>query len=143
MKNMGEHKLNVVFDLNILLDVLQAREPFYEFSARLLAVAETGKIQGWLAAHSVTTLFYLIAKDKSSDQARVTLTNLLQFLKISPVNETTIEQALNLPYRNFEDAVQAASALQIHADYLVSCNIKDYQPAPLPVVQPAELLALL
>ena len=143
MKNMGEHKLNVVFDLNILLDVLQAREPFYEFSARLLAVAETGKIQGWLAAHSVTTLFYLIAKDKSSDQARVTLTNLLQFLKISPVNETTIEQALNLPYRNFEDAVQAASALQIHADFLVSRNIKDYQPAPLPVVQPAELLALL
>lgn len=143
MKNMGEHKLNVVFDLNILLDVLQAREPFYEFSARLLAAAETGKIQGWLAAHSVTTLFYLIAKDKSSDQARVTLTNLLQFLKISPVNETTIEQALNLPYRNFEDAVQAASALQIHADYLVSRNIKDYQPAPLPVVQPAELLALL
>ena len=140
---MGEHKLNVVFDLNILLDVLQAREPFYEFSARLLAVAETGKIQGWLAAHSVTTLFYLIAKDKSSDQARVTLTNLLQFLKISPINETTIEQALNLPYRNFEDAVQAASALQIHADYLVSRNIKDYQPAPLPVVQPAELLALL
>jgi predicted nucleic acid-binding protein len=122
---------------------LQEREAFYDFSARLLALAETGRIQGWLAAHSVTTLFYLIAKDRSSDQARVTLTSLLQFLKVAPVDQSTIEQALNLPYRDFEDAVQMMSALQIRADYLLSRNVKDYQPAPLEVIQPVELLAIL
>jgi hypothetical protein len=47
-----------------------------------MALAEVGSIQGWLAAHSVTTLFYLIAKDKSPEQARVALTGLLQFLKL-------------------------------------------------------------
>jgi predicted nucleic acid-binding protein len=140
---MVSHKLNVLFDLNIILDVLQEREAFYVFSARLLARAEAGNIQGWLAAHSVTTLFYLIAKDKSPEQARVAITSLLQFLKIAPIDQKTIEQALNLPYRDFKDAVQMSAALQVQADYLLTRNIKDYQPAPLAVLQPAELLAIL
>jgi predicted nucleic acid-binding protein len=140
---MASAKLNVLFDLNIILDVLQERVEFYEFSARLLALAETGEIQGWLAAHSLTTLFYLIAKDKSAEQARVTITSLMQFLRIAPVDQSTIEQALNLPYRDFEDAVQMIAALQVQADYLLTRNVRDYQPAPLAVIQPAELLAIL
>jgi predicted nucleic acid-binding protein len=100
-------------------------------------------IQGWLAAHSVTTLFYLIAKDKSPAHARVTLIALLQFLKIASVDQNTIEQALNLPYRNFEDAVQVIAALQVHANYLVTCNVRDYQPALLEVIRPVDLLAIL
>jgi hypothetical protein len=136
-------KIQVLFDLNVILDVLQKRKDFYAYSAQLLAFAETGVIQGWMAAHSVTTLFYLIAKDKSPEQAHVTLTSLLQFLKIAPVDQNTIEQALNLPYRDFEDAVQMISTLQVQADYLVTRNIRDYQPAPMQVIQPVELLAVL
>jgi predicted nucleic acid-binding protein len=141
--NMADDKSQVLFDLNIILDVLLERVDFYDFSARLLAYAETGVIQGWLAAHSVTTLFYLIAKDKSTDQARVTMTSLLQFLKIAPVDQTTIEQALNLHYQDFEDAVQMTAALRVQADYLLSRNVEDFQPAPLTVIQPVELLAIL
>ncbi len=140
---MAVAKPQVLFDLNIILDVLQERREFYDFSARLLAYAETGVIQGWLAAHSVTTLFYLISRNKSPEQARVTLTSLLQFLKIAPVDQNTIEQALNLPYPDFEDAVQMIAALHIHADYLLTRNTRDYQPAPMQVVQPVELLAVL
>jgi len=140
---MAENKIQVLFDLNILLDVLQERKEFYDFSARLLALAETGTIQGWLAAHSVTTLYYLIARDKSPEQARVTLTSIMQFLKIASVDQSTIEQALNLPYRDFEHAVQMIAALQIPADYLVTRNVRDYQPSPLIVIQPVDLLAVL
>lgn len=140
---METDKIQVLFDLNIILDVLQEREGFYDFSARLLALAEIGRIQGWLAAHSVNTLFYLIAKGRSHEQPRVTLTSLLQFLKVAPVDHHTIEQALNLPHRGFEDAVQMMAALQSRVDYLLTRNVKDYQPAPLEVTQPVELLAIL
>ena len=133
----------VVIDLNVILDVLQQREPFYERSAALLAAAETGRIDGYMAAHSVTTLFYLIQKGKSSAEARAAITNLLQFLKIVPVDQTTIEQSLNLDYPDFEDAVQMMSAVQCKANYLVTRNIKDYQPALLPVIQPVDLLGTL
>jgi hypothetical protein len=59
---MVSDKLDVLFDLNILLDVLQVRAEYYDFSARLLANAEMGQLQGWLASHTVTTLFYLVAQ---------------------------------------------------------------------------------
>ncbi len=50
---------------------------------------------------------------------------------------------MNLPYRDFVDAVQMMAALQIHADYLLTRNVCDYQPAPMEVLQPVGLLAIL
>jgi predicted nucleic acid-binding protein len=134
-------KPRILIDINIILDVLQKREPFYEPSARLLALVETGQVQGYLAAHSLTTLFYLIRKDKSAADARATLTNLLQFIRVAPVDQATIEQALNLDYRDYEDAVQMICALQIKADHVITRNVRDYQPALLSVLQPIDFLA--
>ena len=136
-------KIKVLFDLNIILDVLQEREPFYESSAQLLAHAETGEIQGFVAPHSLTTLFYLVQKDKSAAHAKITITNILQILKIAAIDQSTIEQALSLSYKDFEDAVQMMAAVQCKADYLVTRNVKDFQPAPLSVIQPSELFALI
>ena len=135
-------KIRVLFDLNIVLDVLQQREPFYETSAQLLAYAETGKIVGYIAPHSLTTLFYLIEKDQSSSHAKVAITSLLQVLEVASVDQSTIEQALSFPYEDFEDAVQMMAAVQCKAEYLVTRNVRDFQPAPLSVIQPSELLAL-
>jgi predicted nucleic acid-binding protein len=136
-------KPSILIDLNIILDVLQRREPFFETSARLLTAVETGRVEGYVAAHSITTLFYLVQKGKSAADAKAMITNLLQFLKIIEVNQSTIEQALNLNYRDFEDAVQMMSAVQNKMDCLISRNIKDYQPALLPVMQPADFLTTL
>ena len=133
----------ILIDLNILLDVLQKREPFFAGSSGLLSSVETGHVVGYVAAHSFTTLFYLIQKDRSSAEARATLTNLLQFIKVAPVDQSTLEQALNLDYRDFEDAVQMISAVRCKVDYLVTRNVKDYQPALLPIVQPVDFLATL
>jgi predicted nucleic acid-binding protein len=136
-------KLRVLIDLNVILDMLQRREPFYATSAGVLACAETGQVEGLVAAHSITTLFYLIAKDRSAETARVALTELLHFLSVAAVDHTTIEQALNLPYGDFEDAVQMMAAVQAGAQYLVTRNVRDYKAGPLPALQPAELLAML
>ena len=136
-------KPRVLIDLNVLLDVLQKRQPFYPSSAGVLAAAEAGRIEGFVAAHSITTLFYLFQKDKGAAEARAAITNLLQLVKIAPVDQGTIEQALNLDFRDFEDAVQMISAVQCRLDCLVTRNIKDYQPALLPVIQPVDFLATL
>jgi predicted nucleic acid-binding protein len=137
------NKPSILIDINVLLDVLQKREPFYNASAELLAEVETGRIEGFIAAHSMTTLFYLIQKGNSPAHARATVTNLLQFIKILPIDQNTIEQALNLNFRNFEDAVQMISAVQQKVDCLITRKVKDYQPALLPVMQPVDFLGTL
>lgn len=133
----------VLLDLNVILDVLQRREPFFENSARVLALAETGVIKGLVSAHSITTLFYLYAKAQSANEARVAITDLLQFLSVATVDQRTIEQALALPYKDFEDAVQMVTAIHAAADYVVTHNVADFKMGPLPAIMPAELLALL
>ena len=135
-------KARILIDLNVILDVLQRREPFYTASARVLACAEADIVEGWVAAHSLTTLFYLLAKYQSVEQARVTLSELLSFLSVAAVDQAVIEQALNLPYHDFEDAVQMMAAVRSGVDYLVTRNVQDYDSGPLPVLQPAELLPL-
>lgn len=136
-------KIKALIDLNIILDTLQMREPFFATSARVLAEAETGHIEGWMAPHTVTTLFYLIRKDSSYEQAKITITELLQILLIASVDQQTIERALTMPWRDFEDAVQMAAAIQCNADYLLTRDPKHYPDAPIPVLQPAEFLTLL
>lgn len=135
------NKPAILIDLNILLDVLQKREPFYAASARVLALIETGEVTGYIASHSLPTLFYLIRKERGVSEARAILTNVLQIVKVAPVDQTTIEQALNLDYPDYEDAVQMVAAVQQKVDALITRNGKDFQPALLPVIQPVDFLA--
>ncbi len=135
--------ITALIDLNVILDALQRRESFFKASARTLVLAEQRHFRGMWAAHSITTLFYLYAKDQSSAAARVAITDLMQFLKVAPVGQRVIETALALPYRDFEDAVQMASAIYVSADYLITRNIADFKAGPIPALMPAEFLTLL
>lgn len=139
MKNIT-NKPSILIDLNILLDVLQKREPFYENSASVLALIESDIVKGYISAHSVTILYYLFQKGRSSADAKAAITNLLQFLIVAPINQETIEQALNLEIKDFEDAVQMIAAIQCKVDCLVTRNTKDYQTILLPVMEPVEFL---
>lgn len=135
-------KPRVLIDINVLMDVLQKREPFYGASAQVLSLAENSKIEGFISAHSVTTLMYLLAKGKSQAAAKVILTSMLQFLKIIKIDQSTIEQALNLTSKDFEDAVQMIAALQTNLDYLVTRNPRDFSNSPVSVLQPVELIKI-
>ena len=132
-----------LYDVNVILDVLQQRPPFYDDSAAVFAAAETGKITGILAAHTVTTLFYLLTRWGSPDSARVHIVDLLSVFDIAAINTRVVEQALALPYRDLEDAVQMAAARQARCDYLITRDRAGYSAGPVPVVTPAEMLALL
>lgn len=132
----------ILIDLNVVLDVFYKREPFYELSARVLSLVESGQVIGYFASHSLPTLFYMLKKDQEVKNAKMVVSNLLQILKVASVDQVTIEQALKLDYKDFEDAIQMSSALQCKADYLITRNSKDFQPPLIPVMSPVEFLAI-
>ena len=57
----------ILFDTNVVLDVLLDRQPYGEASASVWASVETGISVGMLAAHSVTTIHYLVRKEKGNE----------------------------------------------------------------------------
>jgi predicted nucleic acid-binding protein len=136
-------RLRALLDVNVVLDVLQRRHPFYDDSASAFAAAEAGGIDGLVAAHTVTTIFYLYAKHESPAAARVHIVDLLDVLTVAPVDQGVLEEALALPYADFEDCVQMAAGRRAGAGYLVTRDRACYAAGPLPTLTPGELLALL
>jgi predicted nucleic acid-binding protein len=133
----------VLLDVNVVLDALQSRAPFSDDAVRVLAYAESGALDGVLAAHTVTTLFYLMARHSSPTAARVQIGDLLSILDVAAVDQAVLQAALTLPAADFEDCVQMAAARRSGADYVVTRDRAGFAAGPVPTLTPAELLALL
>ena len=132
----------VLLDVNVVLDVLADREPFVRDAEMVLRLVESGKIEGLLAAHTVTTLHFLLSRHLGKARAKGVLDDLLQITRIVAVDDGRIRHALAMNWTDFEDAVQAACAEQAEADYLVTRDKKGFRRSSVKVVTPAELLAV-
>jgi len=133
----------VLLDVNVVLDVLADREPFSDAATGVLAEIESGRLEGFLAAHTITTLHFLLVKHVGKGRTRKVLTDLLHLVRPVPVDEDRIRHALTAQWPDFEDAVQAACAEKAEADYLVTRNKRDFRRSAVKPVTPGELLALL
>jgi len=133
----------VMLDLNVLLDVIQKREPHFHASAKLLDLVATGAIEGYVAAHGVTTIHYIVTKYADRDKADQAVDWLLaQTTVVSPGKEHFLRaRALSMP--DFEDAVVAALAESSNCDCVASRNATDFDDSPVPALTPEELLAQL
>jgi predicted nucleic acid-binding protein len=135
--------VNILFDTNILLDVYLQREPHYEESAFLTARVELEHITGWIGSTTVTTIHYLVTKWKDKDVAKTVIGSSLKIFNISPVNRAVLEEALQLDFSDFEDAVLHQSAIHANLDGILTRNKKDFSKAKIPIYTPSELIAVL
>ena len=135
--------MKVLIDINVLLDVILERDPWVDAAVRLLAAVESNRIQGFAAGHTLTTIHYVTSRARDRDTAAAAVTDLLRLLEVVPIEKDDLHQALVLPMNDFEDAVQAAAALKIGADHLVTRNEKDFRGLSLPVTSPATALTLI
>lgn len=135
--------MRVLFDTDVLIDVLLDREPHAEGAADLLSRVERGEIQGFACANSFTTIFYLARKAAGLDQARSHISLLLSILEVAPVNRAVLEEAKRSSVRDFEDAVVVASAGQVEANCIVTRNARDFAKSSVPAHSPASLAAML
>ncbi len=60
----------VLFDSDVLLDVLLNRHPFVIDSAKALNTVATDQVKGFLAGHAVTNLYYIMRRQLSSSVAQ-------------------------------------------------------------------------
>jgi predicted nucleic acid-binding protein len=132
--------MKVIVDLNIVLDVLQKREPFYETSAKVLSLALEKKLDICLPAHALTTIYYIIHKVTSKPQANSAIEWLVEHFKIAVLEKATFLTALALSFNDFEDAVVVGSALHNDCVYVVTRNLKDFKQSVIPAISPETLL---
>ncbi len=131
----------LLFDVNVILDVLLDRKPFADSSSAAWAVVEQGDATGLLSAHAVTTLHYLNAKAVGSRTATETTEALLSVFEVAPIDEAVLQSAAALKWPDFEDAVTASGARRAKCDAVVTRNPRDFKGAAVRVLTPAEAVA--
>jgi len=61
--------MTVLVDLNVILDVVQRREPHYTDSAVLLSKIVEGDLDGPVPGHAITTIYYLVRRYAGRERA--------------------------------------------------------------------------
>jgi predicted nucleic acid-binding protein len=133
----------VLFDTNVVLDVLLDRQPYVAASAAAWAVVETGALEGMLAAHAVTTIHYLVRKESGNVKARRIVSAILRVFGVAPVDGAVIQEALQLHFSDFEDAVTAAAARVAGCECIVTRDPKGFRGSPVRSLTPEAVMPLL
>ena len=135
--------MKVLFDTNVILDVLQNRQPHAQAATQLVARIERKEITGYVCATTITTIFYLASKAIGAGTAKEKIKLLLELFEVTQVDKTVLLSAMQAGFSDFEDAVLYKAAQHASVDCIVTRNIKDFKQSKLPVYLPAELEAIL
>jgi len=135
--------MRVMFDTNVVLDLLLDREPFVKEAKILIAKVEHGEFTGVLCATTVTTIHYLLLKHNGKENAIKIIQSLLKLFEIASVTRVVLQDALEVNDKDYEDAVLYQSAYHSGANMIVTRDRKGFSKAELPVLNPKEFLVLL
>jgi predicted nucleic acid-binding protein len=133
----------VLFDTNVVLDVLLNRDPFAAASAAAWSDVENGLADGMLAAHAVTTIHYLVRKEMGAVRTKRIISSILRILRVAAVDTRVVQEALELPFSDFEDAVTAAAARLARCECIVTRDPKGFRGSSIPCITPEALIPLL
>jgi predicted nucleic acid-binding protein len=133
--------VRVMLDLNVLLDVVQRREPFYAASAAVLSHAVEGSAVACLPSHALTTLHYIVSKYADREQAGILVDWILANVEVVPQDRSQFLRARSLDFADFEDAALASAAEASSCELIVTRNVADFGSSPVPAVTPEEFLA--
>ena len=128
----------IFIDTNILLDVILHRADFYQQAAAIWADCESRKVQGYVSAISLNNMHYIMRKKVDSDTALEYVRLVLNVFSIVPLDESILRLAVDLPQKDFEDAIQTFSAVQIKADCIVTRDKSHFSNHYMPVISPIE-----
>ncbi|MCB6607983.1 PIN domain-containing protein [[Clostridium] symbiosum] len=137
MKNM-----QILLDTNVLIDYLMAREPFKASAEYILNACIANEIEGCIAAHSISNLFYILRKSYTVDERRDMLSVLCKILPVAGIDDAMIQRALqNKAFDDFEDCLQMECAISVKAQFIITRNLADFKYSTITAISPDEFVS--
>lgn len=133
--------MKLLIDANILLDVLQDREPHVQASSVIWKLCETEKAKGYVSVLTFANLVYIMRKELDPKKIEEILDALSLIFEFVDFNVSDLSHAAELEWNDFEDAVQSVMAERIHADHIITRNVRDFARSKVMAFTPSELIA--
>ena len=118
--------MRVLFDTNILLDVLLNRDPWVNQASAIWRASDEGEITGYIVACAVADIFYIARRLVTLETARAAVRICLDAFEVCPIDQQVLEQAETLSGSDFEDNVQIACADIAGLDAIVTRDKKAF-----------------
>lgn len=133
--------MKVLIDTNIILDVLCKRQGFYEDSSRVFKLCEIKQITGIISALSIPNIVYIMRKELDVQKIHQILEQLSLIFTVVDPKFDDLQKASSMNFKDYEDAVQSASAERVKADYIITRNVKDFAASKIMAIKPADFLS--
>jgi len=134
--------MRVLFDTNVLLDVLASRQPHYAASAAAWTLVETKRVEGFVSAISFNNAFYIVRRGGNRVGALEAVKLIRAVFQTIPVDEAIIDEAIAAGADDFEDGIQVACARSSAMDAVVTRDQDHFPASPIPDLTPDEMLAV-
>ena len=133
--------MRALIDTNILADLLLGRDPYYDIAYNILTLCADKKVSGYIAAHSIPNLFYILRNSMPKEERRAALKDICQIVRVEGIDSFKILSALDSEnFSDFEDCLQEECAVAVSADYIVTRNLKDFVSSRVPAILPNEFV---
>ncbi len=129
-------------DSNIILDLIEERQPFYKYAQQIFSKSDKNKICIYTSSLNFANLHYIITKKSSKENAIKLLLKLKSLIKILPLDDKIIQLALASDFDDFEDAIQYYTALEHNIPTLITRDLKDFKKAKISVMTSEQYLAM-
>ena len=134
--------MKIILDTNIVLDILLKREEFYQASYDTVKLSVRDRINAVLPTNIITDVYYVLNRNDKA-LAKPILEKFLPLVDMCEVIPADITAAFSLEMKDFEDAVVAATAFRVNANYIVTRNGKDFEGSPVPAIEPGDFLDIM
>ena len=135
--------MKALLDINILADVVLARQPWVVEALAISRACAGGRMVGYVSAVTVPTLYYVVRRASDKTRASAAVELCLQSFEVCAVDRTVLELAKSFAGPDFEDDVQAACAVLAGLDAVITRDPAGFTHPRIPAMNPTEFLAKL
>ncbi len=133
--------MKILLDTNAILDYMLKREPNYEDCKDIIRRADLDDDYEIVSASAITDIHYITKRQlRDTYDVQDAISDLLKIVHVGTVTEDNIRTALRLRWKDFEDAVQYAVAIDNGVDVIITSNIEDFEEVQIPVMTPSGFL---
>ena len=133
--------MKLFLDTNVVVDSVKFREPYVRAIVPIFQMGQLGIHQLVISDLTFANVAYLTKKGLSLSEWYNLLCELRSNVQIVPIGETSVDAALKLRSKDFEDALQYFSAKEADVDCIITRNKKDFNFSDIPVLDPIEFIA--
>jgi predicted nucleic acid-binding protein len=131
--------MKALIDTNVLIDVIQEREPFYLDSKKVLRLVAERKIEGYVSVQSLKDIYYVTESSKMMKDPFKPIEQISFFFNIIDVSGEDSISALTSDVKDYEDALLGFSAMRNGIKTIITRNKKDFSELEMVVVDPRDI----